>query len=112
MEYDSIHVPAPTPGTIQLLAHSPVVCGGVADDADMTYYTTHSNAGVLDVGSQGWVDLLACDTPIASTTCNPVAAQITTNILKAFAAGPAGLAHPSVSNLADFGIRLKKPLDP
>jgi hypothetical protein len=112
MEYDSIHEPAPTPMNIQILAHSPVYCGGVNDFADMTYYTTHSHAGVLDVGSQGWVDLLQCGAPVDSTTCDTNAVRITQNILTAFAAGPAGVAHPAAPNLAQFGIVLQDPLDP
>ena len=111
-EYDSVHPPAPTPRTIQILAHSPVTCGGESDFADMTYYTTHSAAGVLDVGSQGWVDLIECGAPVQEVTCDTRAVRITQNILNAFAAGPAGIAHPSQSNLADFGITLRAPIDP
>ena len=111
-EYDSVHPPAPTPKNIQILANSPVTCGGQSDFAHMTYYTTRSNAGVLDVGSQGWVDLIRCGAPVPSDTCDPRAQRITQNILNAFAAGPAGVAHPAQSNLADFGITLRVPLDP
>jgi N,N-dimethylformamidase beta subunit-like protein len=111
-EYDSVHPPAPTPSNIQILAHSPVTCGGESDFADMTYYTTRSDAGVLDVGSQGWVDLLRCGAPVDEATCDPRAVRITKNILNAFAVGPAGIAHPAHSNLADFGIRLLEPIDP
>jgi hypothetical protein len=67
---------------------------------------------VLDVGSQGWVHLLECGAPVASETCDPRAVRITQNILRAFAAGPAGVAHPAQSNLSDFGIRLLDPIDP
>ncbi len=111
-EYDSVHPPAPTPRNIQILAHSPVTCGGQADFADMTYYTTSSRAGVLDVGSQGWVDLLHCGAPVDDPTCDPRAVRITQNILNTFAAGPAGSTHPAQSNLADFGISLRMPIDP
>jgi hypothetical protein len=111
-EYDSIHPPAPTPRNIQILAHSPVTCGGESDFADMTYYTTQSAAGVLDVGSQGWVHLLECGAPVASDTCDPRAVRITQNILRAFAVGPAGVAHPAQSNLARFGITLLNPINP
>ncbi len=111
-EYDSVHPSAPTPKTIQILAHSPVTCGGESDFADMTYYTTRSNAGVLDVGSQGWVELIGCGQPVAYATCDPRAVRITQNILNAFAAGPAGNAHPAQSNLSDFGITLQNPIDP
>ena len=37
---------------------------------------------------------------------------ITANLLRAFALGPAGLRHPSVPNLARYGITLLDPVDP
>ena len=35
--------------------------------------------------------------------------KVTENLLRAFAAGPAGAAHPSESNLARFGLRTPSP---
>jgi hypothetical protein len=112
MEYDSIFPSAPTPGSIQLLSHSPVHCHGQNNYADMTYYTASSGAGVFDVASQGWVKLLQCAPPVASSTCNRKAVTITTNVLAAFASGPAGERHPSQPNLSKFGITLTDPTNP
>ena len=112
MEYDRIFPEAPTPASIQILARSPVTCRGAPDVADMTYYTTSSNAGVLDASSQGWVKELRCGPPIAADTCDARAVQITENVLGAFGEGPAGLEYPSVPNLAEFGITLQQPLQP
>jgi len=112
MEVDRIFPNAPTPATIQVLAHSPVACPRTSSDADMTYYTTRSDAGVFDVGSQGWVEKLGCDAPVASADCDRRAVTITENVLLAFAIGPAAVAHPSVPNASSFGYTLTDPTDP
>ena len=112
MEYDRVFPAAPTPANIQILARSPTLCKGVPDYADMTYYTAQSNAGVLDASSQGWVKALRCGDPIQADTCDARAVRITQNILEAFSAGPAGVAHPSVPNLSKFGIALQQPINP
>jgi hypothetical protein len=112
MEYDAVFPDAPTPGSIEILAHSPLICARQTQYADMTYYTASSGAGVIDIGSQGWVKVLQCGAPVDSTTCDPRAVQITENILNAFAQGPAGIAHPSQPNLSSFGITLTEPTSP
>jgi hypothetical protein len=112
LEYDRVTASAPTPRSIQILAHSPLSCGGLPDAADVTYYTTSSGAGVLDAGTQGWVEPLRCDPPVASTSCRPEVERITENVLTAFAVEPAGWRYPSVPNLPRWGIVLEHPLDP
>jgi hypothetical protein len=112
MEYDRIFPDAPTPGSIQVLAHSPLTCKGDPRAADMTYYTARSGAGVLDVGSQGWVKAIRCLDPVRSPSCDRRALRITTNILRAFAVGPAGEERPAIPNAGDFGYTLSRPTDP
>jgi hypothetical protein len=112
MEYDRVFPDAPTPADIQILAHSPLTCHATSDAADMTYYTAKSNAGVFDASSQGYVKELRCGSPIDAATCDTRAVQIVTNVLNAFAAGPAGVAHPSATNTAQFGMTLQQPTSP
>ena len=112
MEYDRIFPNAPTPGSIQVMAHSPLSCKGQPRAADMTYYTTRDDAGVFDVGSQGWVKTLRCFDPVRSDTCDKRAVRITLNILRVFAKGPAGMTHPSEPNAASFGYVLTDATDP
>jgi len=102
--YD-VNVPGP-PGAVQVLTHSPVRCGGRATYSDMTYYSAPSGAGVFATGTNWWVSRL-------NKACNPAEPcfeshvdRITRNVLDAFAVGPAGVSHPSVSNyksLPDIG---------
>jgi hypothetical protein len=101
VEYDRVNPSVPFPRPLQVLAHSPVVCGGTASHADTSYYTVPSGAGVIDVGTMRWVCAL---TSTCGQGVTPAAESFTdvatANILRAFAAGPAGRAHPAQDNLA------------
>ena len=110
LEYDRVDGSLPTPASVQILAHSPLTCRGNGDHADVTYYTTRSGGGVIDMASQGWIPLLTCRPPQDTIRCNARAVRITTNILRMFARGPAGIDHPSRPNVAQFGIRLAHPI--
>jgi hypothetical protein len=88
-EYDRYYPGTGVPNNVEILAHSPLVCRGKASYADMTYYTAPSGAGVLDVGTQAWVQSLGPPTQVQAVI------DITTNILTTFGRGPAGNTHPS-----------------
>jgi hypothetical protein len=75
-----------------------LLCAGHFDYADMTYYSASSGAGVFDAGSIHWICTLNGLCP-SSTTAQHIADVVTQNILMAFAAGPAGSAHPSQANV-------------
>jgi N,N-dimethylformamidase beta subunit-like, C-terminal len=117
LEYDKVDASAPTPKSIQILAHTPVSCGG-SDHSDLTYYTTRSKAGVVDTGTNEWIGALRCgfrggpspSSPIA--WCSHVVVKATINLLTLFARGPAGRWHPSKPNVGSFGIHLRRPIDP
>ena len=106
-EYDRVTPGVPTPANIQILAHSPVNCRGLSSFADSTWYSAPSGAGVFSAGTFGWSPLLDADCPPGPPTtgeCKLV--KVTENLLRAFAAGPAGAAHPSVSNVERFGLKV------
>ena len=98
----------PTPRPMQVLFHSPVVCGTTKQHefSDAVYYTTPSGAGVFSSGTQGWV--CALDPACPDSHGNPRVAQaltaLTTRLLQQFATGPAGTLHPAADNLARLGI--------
>jgi hypothetical protein len=109
-EYDRVTPGVPTPANIQILAHSPLTCGGRSSFANSTWYSAPSGAGVFSAGTFGWSPLLDAECPLGPLTtgeCKLV--KVTENLLRAFAAGPAGAAHPSVSNLQRFGLRVPAP---
>ncbi|HWC09772.1 MAG TPA: N,N-dimethylformamidase beta subunit family domain-containing protein, partial [Acidimicrobiales bacterium] len=81
-EYDRYDVNAPAPpGPVQVLAHSPVRCGGRASYSDMTYYSTRSGAGVLATGTNWWISRLDPACPPAEGCFDERVAHVTRNIL-------------------------------
>jgi hypothetical protein len=96
-EYD--RVVRSSPKNTEVLAHSPVTCAGRSDYSDMTYYSAPSGAGVFDTGSIHWICTLNGMCP-SNAAAEQISQAVTTNVLTAFAAGPAGTAHPSHANLS------------
>lgn len=107
-EYDRVTPQSPTPSTIQVLFHSPLTCRKKKSFSDAAYYTAPSGAGVFSTGTGAWICklLTGCpaDRPMLPDSRIRV---ITTNVLRAFAAGPAGIAHPSNPNLVTLHITTK-----
>lgn len=100
-EYDRVNLAVPVPRPLEVLAHSKVTCRNVNSYADMAYYSTPSGAGVLNVGTNMWVRALdhAAGRGADVERTYRMTAAVTTNLLRAFAAGPAGSAHPAKDNL-------------
>lgn len=105
-EYEQVDLGVPTPRPIEVLFHSPVTCDKRPGFSDASYYTTPSGAAVFSAGTQYWI--CGLDPACPNGGKNPVVAQaiggITTRLLTAFAAGPAGRAHPAVDNLAALHV--------
>ena len=99
-EVDQVNPAEPTPRPLEVLAQSPVGCGAVPSYSDVTYYVAASGAGVFDSGTEDWICALpdAAECPASGVGQPAVRRAIraaTSNILIAFAAGPAGRAHPA-----------------
>lgn len=68
----------------------------------LTYYTAPSKAGVIDVGTMGWVCNITNTCPWKGTADSNTKSQviaITKQILTAASVGPLGIAHPEVANI-------------
>jgi hypothetical protein len=104
-EYDRVQPGAPRPSGVQLLLHSPLRCRGRSSFADTTYYAAPGGAGVFDAGTGSWVCQLsrACGAGRDAALTARVVRAVTVQLLRSFAAGPAGRRHPSRSNLARLG---------
>ncbi|HKB31379.1 MAG TPA: N,N-dimethylformamidase beta subunit family domain-containing protein [Streptosporangiaceae bacterium] len=101
-EYDRVNPAAPVPRPIEVLAHSPLTCAGAASYADSAYYTARGGAGVFASGTMRWVCAMrgrSCGHGVSNAARRFVDIA-TTNLLRVFAAGPAGLTHPARDNLA------------
>ena len=101
-EYDRLNPGVPFPRPMQVLAHSPLTCDGFSTFSDSAYYTVPTGAGVFASGTMRWV--CAMRGPSCGHGVNRAAERFvdraTQNLLRAFAAGPAGRAHPAQDNIA------------
>ncbi|MEV8326345.1 N,N-dimethylformamidase beta subunit family domain-containing protein [Kitasatospora sp. NPDC056731] len=107
VEYDRVDTAFPTPRPIEVIAHSPVVCEGRRSHSDTAYYTMPGGAGVFASGTMRWVEALDAHGPGGGSADHGIDARagdlvrrVTENVLRTFAAGPAGLTHPARDNLA------------
>jgi hypothetical protein len=88
------------PRPIQVLSHSPLVCQGVPSFGDSAYYTHPGGAGVFNAGTMRWVETIFGDSPHGiSASATAFVGQVTANVLRAFADGPAADAYPAHDNL-------------
>jgi hypothetical protein len=100
IEYDRVNPIWPVQRPMQVLSHSPLTCRGTNSYSDSAYYTHGGGAGVFTAGTMRWVASMGglhsfglTDRTAAFTR------QVTTNILKAFADGPAAAKYPAEDNL-------------
>jgi hypothetical protein len=98
-EYDRVNPGAPTPRTIEVLSHSPLVCRGVRSFSDAAYYTTTSGAGVFATGTNLWIPSLDTS-PSQDKLTQRFVVGATSRLLEVFATGPAGFSHPALDNLS------------
>ena len=98
-EYDRVNLDVPTPRPIEVLAHSPLVCNGLASYSDMAFYTSPSGAGVLSTGTNSWINALA---GAWGPVCQRVTQTVTKNLLTEFVKGPVGHQQPAQDNVASI----------
>ncbi|MEU6897988.1 N,N-dimethylformamidase beta subunit family domain-containing protein [Streptomyces virginiae] len=106
VEYDKVNTGFTTPRPIEILAHSPVVCEGRPSHQDTAYYTVPSGAGVFATGTMRWVEALDATGDGRSgrnhgldARSGALTTRVTENLLRVFAAGPAGRSHPAQDNV-------------
>jgi hypothetical protein len=100
VEYDRVNPAYPVPRPVEVLSHSPLTCNGASSFGDSAYYTHAGGAGVYNCGTMRWVEAIYGDQPHGITGATPgFVRQVTTNILRAFADGPAAAKHPARDNL-------------
>ena len=101
IEADGLGPSSSEPSNLEVLASSPVIYKGSRYNHAMTYYSADSGAGVFASGTIGWINSLD-ETVWGDEKVSKVVRGITTNVLQTFASGPAGVAHPSVSNASRY----------
>lgn len=108
VEYDKVDTGFPTPRPIEILAHSPVVCEGRPSHQDSAYYTAPGGAGVFATGTMRWVEALDASgdgrggaNHGLDARAGALTTRVTENLLRVFAAGPAGRSHPARDNVKE-----------
>jgi hypothetical protein len=101
IEYDRVNPGSPVERPIQVLSHSPLTCRGVNSYSDSCYYTHSGGAGVFNTGTMRWVASMAPPYPPFGLNRHTATftTQVTTNVLRAFADGPAAARYPAQDNL-------------
>ncbi len=100
VEYDRVNPAYPVQRPIQVLSHSPLVCNGARSFGDSAYYTHVGGAGVFNAGTMRWVEAIFGDKPHGiSAAGSDFVQQVTANVLRAFADGPAAARYPAHDNL-------------
>jgi hypothetical protein len=100
IEYDRVDPAYPLERPIEVLSHSPLTCEGAASYGDSAYYTHKGGAGVFNSGTMRWVEAIYGDQPHGITGKTPgFVRQVTANVLRAFADGPAAAKYPAHDNL-------------
>jgi len=100
IEYDRVNPAYPVERPIEVLSHSPLVCQGASSFGDSAYYTHSGGAGVFNSGTMRWVEAIYGDQPHGIGGRTPgFVKQVTMNVLRAFADGPAAAAYPAHDNL-------------
>jgi hypothetical protein len=101
IEYDRVNPGAPVERPIEVLAHSPLTCRGVNSYSDSAYYTHPGGAGVFNAGTMRWVASFAGPYQFGMNRhTGRFTRAVTTNLLRAFADGPAAAKHQAHDNLA------------
>ena len=104
IEYDRVDPAYPVQRPMEILSHSPLTCHGAASFGDSAYYTHRGGAGVFNAGTMRWVEAIYGDAPHGITGATPgFVRQVTRNVLRAFAGGPAAARYPARDNLAAIG---------
>ncbi|WP_257033876.1 N,N-dimethylformamidase beta subunit family domain-containing protein [Streptomyces sp. Ag109_G2-15] len=100
VEYDRVTPVSPVPGSLEITAHSPVVCVGRPSHSDSAYYTAAGGAGVFATGTMRWVEGLLAGTGELGRDhgmdgrTRAFVTRTTENLLRTFAQGPATRTGP------------------
>src|SRR6516225_2435832 len=101
IEYERVNPGSPVERPIEILSHSPLTCRGANSYSDSAYYTHSSGAGVFITGTMRWVASFGgwYKYGLNGHTAR-FTQKVTSNVLHAFADGPAAAKHPARDNLA------------
>ena len=97
-EFDRVMTWVAMPRPIQVLAHSPALCQGKPEFADMTWYSMANGAGVFDAGTLNWIPGMTSPDSLTRR----VVTTATERVLKMIGSPLAGRAQPATDNVSTF----------
>jgi hypothetical protein len=105
-EADRVYPTSGRPVPEQIVAYQPYSCGGKGQTEHTgVYWVAPSGAAVFAAGTMRWVCALQVGcTGVPGTRAAAVLAQVTTNLLTAFAQPRAGLTHPARDTVGHFRL--------
>lgn len=110
VEFDELASGSRTPPGLEVLAASMLECRNLTWQQVTAYHTVASGAGVFAAGTIDWN--CGLDGSCPGVPRFDIVRGVTTNVLNAFAAGPAGLVHPSTANARRYRVPVHEPTDP
>ncbi|HEX3492431.1 MAG TPA: N,N-dimethylformamidase beta subunit family domain-containing protein [Streptosporangiaceae bacterium] len=103
IEYDRVNPDSPVERPIEIMSHSPLTCRGINSYSDSAYYTHRSGAGVFNAGTMRWVRSFSGNIGFGiDQRAGRFVRQVSANVLRAFADGPAAEKYPAHDNLAEI----------
>lgn len=108
VEFDELAPASQTPPGVEVLAATPLNCREMTYQQATAYHTRASGAGVFAAGTIDWN--CGLDGSCPGIERFDIVRGVTLNVLRVFAAGPAGLTHPSVGNDGRYRIRVHQPV--
>jgi hypothetical protein len=104
-EADRVYLNSRTPRPMEVLSHTSYSCRGVPTTSQSVYYTTRSGSGVFTAGTLRWGCALIdrCEHPLGDRVQRFVR-LVTRNVLRTYAAGPVGFAHPARDTVTRYHL--------
>jgi len=101
IEYDRVNPGSPVERPIEILSHSPVTCRGVNSYSDSAYYTHHNGTRVFNTKTMRWMASFTGPYQFGMDRhTGDFTQDVTANLLRAFADGPAAAKYLAHDNLA------------
>jgi len=108
VEFDELAPSSLTPTGVEVFAATPLTCRNLTYQQVTAYHTRPSGAGVFAAGTIDWG--CGLDGTCPGIERFEIVRGVTLNVLQAFAAGPAGLLHPSSGNTGRYRIAVHQPV--
>lgn len=109
-EFDELAPSSETPAGLEVLSATPLQCNNLTYQGVTAYHSTLSGGGVFAAGTIDWN--CGLDGSCWGIERFDIVRGVTASVLRAFAAGPAGLTHPGNGNAGHYRVKVHQPVKP